>query len=160
MSLSAPIHVLKRRAKLRARKGDIPLHEALDRIARAEGFRSWSLLAAKNPTPIAPPTKNTTNPRSNGKPQITSLPLSSEDRSAFIETANEVFENVIERIEPDHPEATRAMWNAEDYVDSFLQDDMLPIDRDYALSLIDAFLVHHVIGLAVDADKQAETERA
>lgn len=28
---------------------------------------------------------------------------------------------------------------------------------DYACSLIDAFLVHHVIDLAEQADKQAET---
>lgn len=43
--LSAPVHQLKRRARLMSRRERIPLHEALDRIARAEGFRSWSLLA-------------------------------------------------------------------------------------------------------------------
>lgn len=45
--LSAPVYQLKRRAKLLARDEKIALHVALDRIARAEGFASWSLLAAK-----------------------------------------------------------------------------------------------------------------
>jgi replicative DNA helicase len=46
MRLSAPIHQLKRRAKLFARNEKIPLHEALDRIAREEGFVGWSLLSS------------------------------------------------------------------------------------------------------------------
>lgn len=45
MKLSAPIYRLKRQAKLLSRNEELPLHEALDRIARAEGFDSWSLLA-------------------------------------------------------------------------------------------------------------------
>jgi KaiC len=47
MKLSAPIYRLKRKAKLLARNNNIPLHEALDRVARQEGFAGWSLLAAK-----------------------------------------------------------------------------------------------------------------
>ena len=47
MKLSAPIYQLKRQAKLLSREESIPLHEALDRIAVREGFRDWSLLAAK-----------------------------------------------------------------------------------------------------------------
>jgi replicative DNA helicase len=47
MKLSAPIHHLKRKAKLLSRQKKIPLHEALDRIAAQEGFDGWSLLAAK-----------------------------------------------------------------------------------------------------------------
>ncbi|QHO77422.1 DNA helicase [Bradyrhizobium sp. CCBAU 051011] len=47
MKLSAPIYHLKRKAKLLSRQQGIPLHEALDRIAVAEGFGAWSLLAAK-----------------------------------------------------------------------------------------------------------------
>lgn len=49
MKLSVPIHHLKRRAKLLHRREQIPLHAALDRIAAAEGYRSWSLLAARQP---------------------------------------------------------------------------------------------------------------
>lgn len=49
MKLSAPIHHLKRRAKLLHRREQIPLHAALDRIAAAEGYRSWGLLAARQP---------------------------------------------------------------------------------------------------------------
>ncbi|MCE7030008.1 DNA helicase [Jiella avicenniae] len=45
MRLSAPIHRLKRRARLLARDQNIPLHEALDHVARAEGFSAWSLLS-------------------------------------------------------------------------------------------------------------------
>lgn len=49
MTLSAPIHQLKRRARLLSCREQIPLHAALDRIATDEGYRSWSLLVAKQP---------------------------------------------------------------------------------------------------------------
>ena len=49
MNLSAPIHQLKRKARLMSRAERIPLHAALDRIAAEEGYRSWSLLTAKQP---------------------------------------------------------------------------------------------------------------
>lgn len=47
MKLSVPIYQLKREAKRRARDEGIPLHDALDRVAVAEGFSGWSLLAAR-----------------------------------------------------------------------------------------------------------------
>lgn len=50
MKLSAPIYQLKRRAKLLAREEKIPLHTALDRIARDEGFAGWSLLSTRAAT--------------------------------------------------------------------------------------------------------------
>jgi replicative DNA helicase len=46
MEVSQPIYHLKRRAKLLSRTEGIPLHAALDRVAREQGFRSWGLLAA------------------------------------------------------------------------------------------------------------------
>jgi len=46
MKLSAPIFQLKRRAKLIARNNSVPLNEALNQIARDEGFATWSLLSA------------------------------------------------------------------------------------------------------------------
>ncbi|MGV6871779.1 DNA helicase [Pseudochelatococcus sp. B33] len=47
MRLSAPIYQLKRRAKQLGRDEKIALHEALDRIAREEGFAGWSLLSSQ-----------------------------------------------------------------------------------------------------------------
>ncbi len=47
MKFSAPIYILKQQARAFARKARIPLHDALDRIAKQEGFGNWSLLAAK-----------------------------------------------------------------------------------------------------------------
>jgi len=47
MRLSAPIYQLKRQARLLARDKKIALHEALDRIAREEGFAGWSLLSSQ-----------------------------------------------------------------------------------------------------------------
>ncbi|MGE0152178.1 MAG: DNA helicase [Reyranellaceae bacterium] len=47
MKFSAPLYQLKRKARLLSRDQQIPLHEALDRVARLEGFAAWSLLAAK-----------------------------------------------------------------------------------------------------------------
>lgn len=46
MRLSAPIFKLKRQAKQQAREQNIPLHKALDQVALADGFRSWSHLAS------------------------------------------------------------------------------------------------------------------
>lgn len=83
-----------------------------------------------------------------GKPQITVLPLGEPERTEFIETANRVFERVLERLELEDSGPVRKLWNAEEYVDNaLLREDMLPISVDYASSLIDAFLVHHVLGL-------------
>lgn len=47
MKLSAPMFQLKRRARLMARAGNLPLHAALDAVAREEGFARWSLLSAR-----------------------------------------------------------------------------------------------------------------
>jgi replicative DNA helicase len=47
MKLSAPVYILKQRAKALSRDSGIPLARALDRIAKREGFASWSLLAAR-----------------------------------------------------------------------------------------------------------------
>jgi len=94
----------------------------------------------------------------NRGPQIAALPLDPALRTEFIKVANAAFEKVLERIEPRNPELTRKLWNAEDYVDNeLLRKDMFPISKDYALSLIDSFLVHHVIGLATQSDRMAAT---
>lgn len=47
MKLSLPIHQLKREARKLARTHSLALHAALDRMAVAEGYESWSLLAAR-----------------------------------------------------------------------------------------------------------------
>ncbi|MEO0372441.1 MAG: DNA helicase [Pseudomonadota bacterium] len=48
MLISAPIYHLKRKAKVLARTEGMPLHAALDRVAIAEGFQSWSHLTASH----------------------------------------------------------------------------------------------------------------
>lgn len=53
-ALSAPVHVLKRRARILSRARSIPLHAALDEIAAQEGYRAWSLLAARAAHPATP----------------------------------------------------------------------------------------------------------
>ncbi len=50
MKLSVPIYSLKRLAKSISRKENIPLHAALDKVAKSEGFDNWSLLAARTTT--------------------------------------------------------------------------------------------------------------
>ena len=54
MKLSAPIYVLRQRARRLSRTESIPLHEAQRRIAREEGFASWSLMISRQPTAAAP----------------------------------------------------------------------------------------------------------
>ncbi|MFG1494377.1 DNA helicase [Halobacteriovorax sp. ZH4_bin.1] len=48
MKLSSPIFVLKSHAKKLKKEQDITMSEALDQIARKEGFSSWSLLMSKS----------------------------------------------------------------------------------------------------------------
>lgn len=48
MKLSFPIFRLKRNARVLAREEGIALNEALDRIARMEGFQAWSHLAKRH----------------------------------------------------------------------------------------------------------------
>ncbi len=92
-------------------------------------------------------------PVSSSTVKITALPLVGKDRIEFVNMANEVFEEVLERLEPENPDMVRKLWNAEKYIDEeLLRPDMLPIDRDYALSLIGAFLVHHVMYLDDESD--------
>lgn len=51
-------------------------------------------------------------------------------RLLAIETANEAFEAVLDRIEAENAKGARKLWNSERYVDKILlTDDMLPIDR-------------------------------
>ncbi len=47
MKLDVPVYKLKRQARILAREADIPLHAALDQIAAKQGFKRWSLLAAR-----------------------------------------------------------------------------------------------------------------
>ena len=56
MKLSVPIYRLKRRARLLARGENIPLHAALDRVARDEGHATWSLLASRAEPSLSPAT--------------------------------------------------------------------------------------------------------
>ena len=51
--LFAPLYALKRQAKRRARQHGMPLHVALDDIARENGFAQWSLLMARHAPPDA-----------------------------------------------------------------------------------------------------------
>jgi hypothetical protein len=74
-----------------------------------------------------------------------------------MEIANRAFERVVDRIEPENESLTCKLWNPVDYIDNhFFKEGMLPMTLGYADYLIDAFLVHHVIDLAVRADEQAE----
>ncbi|OWK21511.1 hypothetical protein AJ88_19860 [Mesorhizobium amorphae CCBAU 01583] len=80
----------------------------------------------------------------------------------LIDAANTAFERVIERIEPNNEELTRSLWDAGDYIDSWLATDLidkLPMPRDEVAYYVDVFLVHHVIGLATEADREAAESR-
>lgn len=79
--------------------------------------------------------------------QITSLPLTEADRKEFIEVANEKFEELLQMMEPRHSELISNLWNPDQYIQEVLKPDILPIDREYALSLVEAFLINHFISL-------------
>jgi replicative DNA helicase len=48
MKLSAPVYVLKSQAKDLKKTREIPLSEALDEVAKKEGYARWSLLISKH----------------------------------------------------------------------------------------------------------------
>jgi hypothetical protein len=149
MKLTKPIPLLKSRAKKLKTQRGIPLGSALDEVAGQEGFSSWSHLVHA---------AGEKDPEGEIRETITSLPLNPVERREFVELAETTFDAVMERMEPENPEATRALWDAGSYVDGELSNILsqdLPISRDYALSLIEAFLVHHVLDLAVAADADA-----
>lgn len=151
MELSAPIYELKRKAKKLRRAKGLTHSEALNNIANEEGFTSWSLLISKYEDQKPKPTIQ--DPVGF---EITNLPLDAEFRAEAIEVANAAFERVFDGIDPDNPKLTRKLWNAEKHVDEdhFSQEN-LPIDSEYALSLIEAFMLSHVVGLATKADDMA-----
>ncbi len=47
MKLTTPLYRLKHKAKKLARDAGIPLHVALDQMAKEQGYTSWSLLASQ-----------------------------------------------------------------------------------------------------------------
>lgn len=79
--------------------------------------------------------------------EITTLPMKGIRLKKFIEAANWKFEDLMETMEPEHPETIRKLWNPEVYINQVITPDKLPIDRNYALSLVEAFLIHHFIDL-------------
>lgn len=87
------------------------------------------------------------------KAKIMALPLAGKVREKAVKVANWKFEDILQTIEPERPERMRELWDPEVYIDDVIKPDMLPIDRDYALSLVEAFLIHHVIDLANEAEK-------
>ncbi|WP_156934371.1 hypothetical protein [Mesorhizobium sp. LNHC232B00] len=96
---------------------------------------------------------------------IASLPVAGADRTVLINAANAAFAAVLDRIEPNNEALTRSLWDAGDYVDNQLFTDLitpdkLPIRRDEVAYHIDVFLVHHVIGLATEADGEAAESRS
>lgn len=51
MKLSSPIHILKSQAKELKKSHSLSMTEALDAVAKKEGYVSWSLLQSKNSSP-------------------------------------------------------------------------------------------------------------
>lgn len=98
--------------------------------------------------------KTQTRKKNKAVVQISTLPLLKTDLKEFIAVANWKFEELMQMKEPIHPGLIRKLWNPKGYIDEVLKSDMLPIDRDYALSLVESFLVHHFITLSVEADEQ------
>lgn len=90
---------------------------------------------------------------------IASLPIAGTDRTVLVDAANAAFERIIGRIEPANEQLTRTLWDAESYIDNEITADMLPISRDEAGYLVDVFLLHHVVQLAVSADREAAETR-
>lgn len=112
-------------------------------------YRLAATKASSNENQIIKPPKK----KKKSTVQIVALPLVGANLKKAIRVANWKFEDLLQMMEPKHPELVRKLWNPEKYIEVVLKPDMLPIDRDYSLSLIEAFLVHHFIDLSTEADK-------
>ncbi len=77
--------------------------------------------------------------------QITQLPLKGELRARLIEFSNEAFLTAARRASC--VRKVKNKWNAESYLDQFVDGFDLPLSADYLESLIEATIIHHVIGL-------------
>jgi hypothetical protein len=114
-------------------------------------FRLIRLDLMKTPDekPESKPKKKVKKSRNIGK-----LPLNKRDRKKIIDIANDAFERVFDRIEPNNPELTRKLWNVEKYIDNeVLTQERLPIDWNYALSVAEAFILGYTIQLTAEADE-------
>ncbi len=144
MRLSKPIPVLKNEAKLLAKAEGVTRTEALNRIAVREGFQAWSDLSANAKT-----TRNDDLP-----PEITSLPLTGALRQEAIRIANFAFEDAMYRMEVKNLTRARERWDVEAYVDKTISGDMIPIGTSYGLSLLEAFMIHDALYIAMGADEE------
>jgi len=146
MKLSAPIPVLKEQAKRLAKEQGITKTEALNSIARREGFSSWSILSAR----LAEFQAKELAEQIPAK--IEELPLKGALRSEAVAIAKLSFANALRRMEARNPRKAKSDWNAGEYVDRILTEDMLPIETDYALHLVEAFIVMDAVEAAAAAD--------
>ncbi|WP_170761947.1 hypothetical protein [Ruegeria lacuscaerulensis] len=148
MKLSKPIPVLKSEAKQLAKADNITRTEALNRIAVREGFQAWSDLSANAES----------KPDEELPPEITAVPLTGALRREAIRIANHAFERALWRMEAENPKLAMKLWDVESYVNNTITEDMLPIETDYGLSLLEAFMIHTALDIAMEADHQAENE--
>lgn len=98
--------------------------------------------------------KTQTRKKNKAMVQISTLPLLKTDLKEFIAVANWKFEELMQTMEPNFPDLVHKLWNPEKYIDEVFEQSGLPIDRDYAFSLVESFLVHHFITLSIEADEQ------
>lgn len=91
-------------------------------------------------------------------PYITQLPVTDQLRVEFLSLANRTIVRVLERMEYPNPRAILDVWNPDTFVDGWLlQEHMLPIEQDYALSLVEAFMIHHALELLEIVESRPET---
>ena len=91
--------------------------------------------------------------RKNTNTQISAFPLAEADRKKFLQVANDKFERLLQMTGPRHPQLVRNLWNPEQHINDVLKLDMLPMHRDYAISLIQAALFHSFIKMVAEADQ-------
>lgn len=147
MKLSSSISKLKSEAKKISKVQGISHLEVLNKFAKQEGFESWSLLAHKF-------REQEEETLAEELPEeITELPLTGVLRREAVKTANDAFATALGRMEAKNPRAAQKLWDAEDYVDSTITEDMLPISTDYALHLVEVFLVMDAAEAAAASDE-------
>ncbi len=75
-------------------------------------------------------------------------------RQKAIRIANYAFEDAMYRMEVQNLTRARERWDVEAYVNKTISGDMIPIGTGYGLSLLEAFMIHEALHIAMGADEE------
>lgn len=77
--------------------------------------------------------------------RIETLPIQGEQRERLLNAATEAFMTAARRA--GCVRKVKSKWDPDAYLDEFADEHQFPMDEEYLIYLIDAFMIHHVLDL-------------